>query len=70
MEQDEVENIIIWNGILQDFYTWDMISNQEKEWYVESIQTYRGWPGQVTLDTQADFRNFVMLAGPVYSHWT
>ena len=44
VEQDEVENRMIWNGIMQDGYTLDMIRNQEKEWYVESIQTYRGRP--------------------------
>ena len=43
-EQDRVENRIIWNGITQDCYTWDMIRNQEEEWYVESIQTYGGRP--------------------------
>ena len=44
VEQDEVENRMIWNGIMQDCYTWDMIGNQEEEWYVESIQTYGGRP--------------------------
>ena len=29
VKQDEVENIMIWNGIMQDCYTWDMIRNQE-----------------------------------------
>ena len=44
LEQDGVVNRMIWNGITQDFYTWDMIRNQEEEWYVESIQTYGGRP--------------------------
>ena len=44
LEQDRVENRMIWNGIMQDCYKWDMIRNQEEEWYVESIQTYGGWP--------------------------
>ena len=35
---------MIQNGITQDCYTWDMIRNQEEEWYVESIQTYGGRP--------------------------
>ena len=30
--------------IIQDCYTWEMIGNEEEEWYVESIQTYGGWP--------------------------
>ena len=42
LEQDGVGNRKIWNGIMQDCYTWDMIGNQEKEWYVESIQPYGG----------------------------
>ena len=44
VEQDKVENRMIWNGIMPDCYTWDMIRNQEKEWYVESLQTYGGRP--------------------------
>ena len=44
LEQDKVENRMIWSRITQDCYTWDMIRNQEEEWYVESIQTYGGWP--------------------------
>ena len=44
VEKDEVENRMIWNGIMQDCYAWDMIRSQENDWYVESIQTYGGWP--------------------------
>ena len=44
LEQNGVENRMIWNGITQDCYTWDMIRNQEEEWFVESIQTYEGRP--------------------------
>ena len=29
---------------MQDCYTWDMIGNQEEEWYVENIQTYGDRP--------------------------
>ncbi len=44
LEQEGVENRMIWNGIRQDCNTWDIIRNQEEEWYVESIQTYGGRP--------------------------
>ena len=40
LEQDRVENRMIWNGIMQDCYTWDMIRNHEEEWYGESVPTY------------------------------
>ena len=33
LEQDGVENRIIWNGIMQDGHTWDMIRRQEEELY-------------------------------------
>ena len=44
VEKDEVENGMIWNGIMQDCYAWDMIRSQGNDLYVESIQTYEGWP--------------------------
>ena len=44
VEKDEVENRMIWNGIMQDCYAWDMIRSQGNEWYLESIQTYEDWP--------------------------
>ena len=44
MEQDELEDSMIWNGIMQDCYTWDMIRSQANEWCVESIQVYEDWP--------------------------
>ena len=44
LEQDKVDSGMISKGITQDCQTWDMIRNQEEEWYVESIQTYGGRP--------------------------
>ena len=35
---------MIWNGMMQDCYVWDMIRSQGNDWYVESIHTYEGWP--------------------------
>ena len=44
MEQDELEDSMIWNGIMQDCYTWDMIRSQTSEWCEESMQVYGDWP--------------------------
>ena len=44
VEQDEVDDRMIWNGIMQDCYAWNMIRSQENDWYVDSLQIYEGWP--------------------------
>ena len=44
MEQDELEDSMIWNGIMQDCYIWDMIRSQTSEWCEESMEVYGDWP--------------------------
>ena len=44
VEQDEVENRMIWDRIMQDCYVQDMIRSQENVWCVESLHEYEGWP--------------------------
>lgn len=56
VEKDEVENRLIWNGIMQDCYAWDMTRSQGNDWYVDSIQTYKGW--SVVDDSQVVWTDF------------
>ena len=44
IEQDEVEDSMIWNRIIQDCYTWNMIRSQANEWCEDNMQMYGDWP--------------------------